>query len=165
MIIKVYNDLETKLLSKVVSNKDEQVKEVYSQDGTLFMKHYMKNNVIVKSEKFNTYGDVISFGNYVNNILHSSGCLYNHTRHEWIKSPHFQHGSVFGLAAVYDVNHEVVFYGWMFNDNMVREEHVYHPYLHHEYFTVQKYKKQDEHMEKQLYKILDSQEDVIPVKL
>lgn len=165
MIIKVFNDLETKLLSKVVGNRYQQVKEEYASDGTLYMKHYIKNNIIENSQKFNTYGDVISFGSYVNNTLHGSGCTYNHQTHEWIKSPHFQHGSVFGLAAVFDTNHEIVFYGWMFNNEMVKQENIYHPFLHHEYFVAQKHEMKDRIMEKQIYNILDSHEDIRAIKL
>lgn len=165
MIVKVYNDLETKLISKVVGNDEQQIRDEYSEDGLLYMRHHIKNNTIQISYKFNKYNDIVSFGNYVNNQLHGSGCKYNHDNHQWIKSPHFQHGSVFGLAAVYDVNHDIIFYGWMFNNKLVKEEHTYHPYLHKEYISVKKHEKQDEHMMKELYSILDGEKDVFPVKL
>ena len=165
MIVKVYNDLETKLISKILGNDEQQIREEYTEDGLLYMRHLIRNNIIYKSYKFNKYGDIISFGNYSNNQLHGSGCTYNHARHQWIKSPHFQNGSVFGLATVYDVNHEIIFFGWMFNDEMVREEHVYHPYLQEEYMTVKKHEKQDENMMKEIYSILDGEKDVFPVKL
>jgi len=165
MIVKVYNDLETKLISKIVGNGEQQIREEYTEDGLLYMRHVIKSNVIEKSYKFNKYGDIISFGNYSNYRLHGSGCTYNHTRHQWIKSPHFQNGSVFGLATVFDVNHEIIFFGWMFNDEMVKEEHIYHPYLQEEYTTVKKHEKQDENMMKEIYSILDGEKDVFPVKL
>lgn len=165
MIVKVYNDLETKLISKIVGNEEEQVREEYTDEGWLYMRHNIKNNVIEKSFKFNKFGDVISFGNFVNNKLHGCGCYYNHSTHQWVKSPHFQHGSVFGLAAVYDLNHDVIFFGWMFNDEMVKQEHIYHPYLQEEYFHVKKYDKEDEKICKEIYSILDGEKDVFPFKL
>ena len=165
MIVKVYNDLETKLISKIVGNEEEQIREEYTDNGLLYMRHIIKKNTIEKSFKFNTYGDVVSFGNFVNYQLHGCGCTYDHVRHQWIKSPHFQNGSVFGLATVYDVNHDIIFFGWMFNDEMVKEEHIYHPYLKEEYMTVKKHEKQDVKMMKEIYSILDGEKDVFPVKL
>lgn len=156
MIIKVYNDLETKLLSKIVGDDTEQVKEEYSSDGNLYMRHYIKNNIVVRSQKFNRFGDVISHGSYINGNLHGVGCTYNHQNHQWIKSPHFQHGKVFGIAVVFDVNHDIIFYGWMFDDEMVKEEHIYHPFLKEEFTTVQKYEYKDKVVEKQIFEMLDS---------
>lgn len=154
MIIKIYNDLETKLISKVTGNDTEQIKEEYSNDGWLKMRHYVKNNIVTRSQKFNMFGDIIAHGNFINGVLHGTGCIYNHEKHQWMKSPHFQYGSIFGLAAVYDVNHDIIFYGWMFNNKMVKEEHIYHPYLKNEFLTVQK--QQDIPIMKQIYDMLDS---------
>lgn len=165
MIIKVYNDLETKLISKIVGDDTEQIKEEYSIDGWLFMKHFIKNNIVIKSQQFNRYGDIISHGNYINGKLHGAGCSYHHENHQWIKSPHFQQGKVFGLAVVYDVNHDIIFYGWMFNDEMVKEEHIYHPYLKEEFLAVQKDDHMDKKIMKQIYDMLDSEENVVTVKL
>ena len=53
----------------------------------------------------------------------------------------------------------------MFNDEMVKEEHIYHPYLQEEYMTVKKYQKQDENMMNEIYSILDGEKDIFPVKL
>ena len=160
MIIKMYNDLETKLLSKIVGNDTEQIKEEYSTDGWLYMRHYIKNSIVIRSQQFNRFGDVISHGSYVNGLLHGVGCTYDHQTHQWIKSPHFQHGKVFGLAVVFDVNHEIIFYGWMFNDVMTKEEHIYHPFLKDEFSAVQKYEHKDKIMMKQIYDLLDCQENV-----
>jgi len=165
MIIKVYNDMETKLLSKIVGDDTQQIKEEYSTDGWLYMRHYIKNNIVTRSEQFNKYGDVVSHGNYVNGLLHGVGCKYNHQTHQWIKSPHFIEDKVFGLAVVFDVNHEIIFYGWMFNDVMTKEEHIYHPFLKHEFEAVQKYEHMDKKMMKQIYDLLDSEENIVPVKL
>jgi hypothetical protein len=165
MIIKVYNDLETKLLSKIVGDDREQIKDEYSTDGTLYMRHHIKNNIVNESHKYNKFGDIISHGSYVNGNLHGAGCSYDHVNHQWIKSPHFQNGKVFGLAAVFDVNHEIIFYGWMFDSAMKKEEHIYHPFLIEEYKAVQKYEHNDKIMMKQIYDLLDCQENVVPVEL
>ena len=165
MIIKVYNDLETKLLSKIVGNEREQIKEEYSADGTLYMRHYIKNNIVTRSQKFNRFGDVISHGNYIDGLLHGMGCAYDHQNHQWIKSPHFQNGKVYGLAAVFDENHEIIFYGWMFNSIMKKEEHVYHPFLIEEYKAVQIYEHIDKIMMKQIFDLLDGEENVGPIEL
>ena len=157
MIVKVFNNLETKLLSKTSVTEDEQVKEVYHPTyGTLVMKHYIKNNIVVKSEMFNAYGDIIAFGHFVNNRLHGNGCMYKHVNHQWIRSPHFMNGSVFGLAAVFDVNHDIIFYGWMFDDKMVKEELIYHPYLRHEYSECLVESKKDKAIITNINRLLDS---------
>ena len=165
MIIKVFNDLETQLISKIVGNEREQIKEEYSADGTLYMRHYIKNNIVTRSQKFNRFGDVISHGNYIDGLLHGMGCAYDHQNHQWIKSPHFQNGKVYGLAAVFDENHEIIFYGWMFNSIMKKEEHVYHPFLIEEYKAVQKYEHIDKIMMKQIFDLLDGEENVGPIEL
>lgn len=165
MIIKVYNDLETKLLSKIVGDDTQQIKEEYSSDGTLYMRHYIKNNIVTRSQQYNRFGDVISHGNYIDGLLHGVGCTYDHQTHQWIKSPHFQHGEVYGLSVVFDVNHDIIFYGWMFNNKMVKEEHIYHPFLNDEYIAVQKYEHMDKKMMKQIYDLLDSEENVVSIKL
>lgn len=165
MIIKVYNDLETKLISKIVGDDTEQIKEEYSTDGWLYMRHHIKNNIVTQSQQFNRFGDVISHGSYVNGLLHGVGCTYDHQTHQWIKSPHFEQGKVYGLAVVFDVNHEIIFYGWMFNNVMKKEEHIYHPYLKQEFSAVQKYEHIDKKMMKNIYDLLDSGENVFPVEL
>ena len=161
----MYNDLETKLLSKIVGNDTEQIKEVYSSEGWLYMKHHIKNNIVIGSQQFNRFGDIISHGNYVNEKLHGCGCIYNHKNHHWIKSPHFQQGIVHGLAVVFDVNHDIIFYGWMFDDVMKKEEHIYHPFLHEEFSVVQKYEHMDKKMMKEIYSILDGEENISSIKL
>lgn len=165
MIIKVFNDLETQLISKIVGNEREQIKEEYSADGTLYMRHYIKNNIVTRSQKFNRFGDVISHGNYIDGLLHGMGCAYDHQNHQWIKSPHFQNGKVYGLAAVFDENHEIIFYGWMFNNVMKKEEHIFHPFLIEEYKAVQKYEHKDKKMMKQIFDLLDGEENVVPIEL
>ena len=165
MIIKVYNDLETKLLSKIVGDDIEQIKEEYSTDGWLYMRHYIKNNIVTRSQKFNRFGDVISHGNYIDGLLHGMGCAYDHQNHQWIKSPHFDSGKVHGLAVVFDVNHEIIFYGWMFNNVMKKEEHICHPFLKDEFSAVQKYEHIDKKMMKRIYDLLDGGENVVPVEL
>lgn len=156
MIIKVYNDLETKLLSKVTGDETEQMKEEYSADGWLQMRHYVKNNIVTHSEKYNKFGDIVAYGSFCNGMLHGVGCTYNHEKHQWIKSPHFQCNSIFGLAVVFDVNHDIIFYGWMFNNRMVKEERIYHPFLKKEFLRVQKQEHTDTIIRKQIYNILDT---------
>ena len=165
MIVKVYNDLETKLLSKIVGNDREQIKDEYSTDGTLYMRHHIKNNIVTESHKYNKFGDIISHGSYVNGSLNGAGCSYDHVKHQWVKSPHFQNGKVYGLAAVFDVNHEIIFYGWMFNSDMKKEEHIFHPFLKDEFSAVQKYEHIDKKMMKHIYDLLDGGENVVPVEL
>ena len=156
MIIKIYNDLETKLISKVTIDGTEEIKEEFSNDGWLKMRHYIKNNTVTHSQKFNMFGDVVAHGSFLKGVLHGVGCIYNHEKHQWHKSPHFQYGSIFGLAAIFDLNHDIIFYGWMFNNEMVKEEHIYHPYLKNEFLTVQKKDPMDSIMLKQINEILDS---------
>ena len=44
----------------------------------------------------------------------------------------------------------------MVEDEMVKEEHIYHPYLKEEFTTVQKYEYKDKIVEKQIFEMLDS---------
>lgn len=88
-------------------------------------------------QRLNRFGDVVARGHFKNNKLSGRGCKYDPTFHGWIKSPHFIDDSVYGLAVIFDVNDDIVFYGIMYNDKIVREEIVYHAFLASEYNLVQ----------------------------
>ena len=83
------------------------------------------------TNKYNCYGDVVGRGNFINGKLNGRGCL--HTKIGWIKSPHFKDGRVFGLGCVYNDFHEVIFYGIMYNNRMIREHRQYHSFLEEEF--------------------------------
>ena len=70
-----------------------------------------------------------------------------------------------GNVEVFDVNHEIIFYGWMFNNVMKKEEHICHPFLKDEFSAVQKYEHIDKKMMKRIYDLLDGGENVVPVEL
>lgn len=82
----------------------------------------------------NVYGDIIARGMFVNNELNGCGCKWS--VHGWIKSPHFIKNRVFGLACIFDVNDDIIFYGYMYNDKIVTEKLEYHPFLSNEYDLV-----------------------------
>lgn len=86
------------------------------------------------TNKYNMYGDVVGKGIFVNGKLNGKGCLY--TSNGWIKSPYFKDGRVFGLACIYNDYHEVIFYGIMYNNKIVKEKWQHHQFLHAEYQMV-----------------------------
>lgn len=88
------------------------------------------------TNQYNSYGDVVGRGEFVDGKLNGKGVL--HTRSGWIKSPHFKDGRVFGLGCIYNDLHEVVFYGIMYNNKMVREKRFYHAFLHDEFHKIQR---------------------------
>lgn len=94
----------------------------------------MSENYYFITNKYNCYGDVVGRGNFINGKLNGKGCL--HTKIGWIKSPHFKDGRVFGLGCVYNDFHEIIFYGIMYNNKMVREYRQYHSFLAEEFNNV-----------------------------
>lgn len=91
----------------------------------------MTSNYYFITNKYNRYGDVVGRGNFINGELNGKGCLY--TSIGWIKSPHFKDGRVFGLGCILNDYHEVIFYGIMYNNKMVREHRQFHTFLQDEY--------------------------------
>lgn len=115
-----------------------QTKDLYTIDGNLYIQHMLENNVVRQSHRFNKYGDIVASGSFVNCKLQGCGCKYDAATRCWIKSPHFINDAVYGLAVIFDINNDIIFYGYMYNDEIVRENISYHPFFKKEYEMMKK---------------------------
>lgn len=131
-----------------------QTKDLYTVDGYLYMRHIVENNVIIQSHRFNKYGDIVASGSFVNCTLQGCGCKYDAGTRCWIKSPHFINDAVYGIAVVFDVNNDIIFYGYMYNNEIVRENISYHPFLEKEYNAVTREIKEKSYIESSILSVV-----------
>lgn len=101
----------------------------YDENGLLMRHHFQ----YLRTDLFNVFGDVIATGDFSKRSLNGEGCKYIEEQKAWFKSPHFKHNHVYGLCAVLDEQHNVIFYGYVYKNQLVKEHLTYHPFLHDEY--------------------------------